>query len=303
MRLVAEKTGADEWTSSGRGEFLASLQARDVPATLADEPEGSVHLRSAARVFADCRPGVILLGSGLVGVPDAGGIFRTLWNLSVLSGARVIPLAAENNERGSFELRRGLAGEPVSAGPDWTGKKVLYFAGDSPLPQGKPAQFCVFQGSFWSDGARSADVVLPAAVFAETRGTFVNLEGRILRSLEALPPAGQARPDWWITAELARRLGSRAFDYRGPDDIAREVAAVVPGLAEAVRPPKNDRPVFVAENPDQVRRLLPVAAEPVQPGKAGIVAGPAQDSYRGLNLAREVKGLKKLRERTEGRHV
>jgi predicted molibdopterin-dependent oxidoreductase YjgC len=303
MRLVAEKTGAEEWTSSGRGEFLASLQARDVPATLADEPEGSVHLRSAARVFADCRPGVILLGSGLAGVPDAGGIFRTLWNLSVLSGARVIPLAAENNERGSFELRRGLAGEPVSAGPDWTGKKVLYFAGDSPLPQGKPAQFCVFQGSFWSDGARSADVVLPAAVFAETRGTFVNLEGRILRSLEALPPAGQARPDWWITAELARRLGSRAFDYRGPDDIAREVAAVVPGLAEAVRPPKNDRPVFVAENPDQVRRLLPVAAEPVQPGKAGIVAGPAQDSYRGLNLAREVKGLKKLRERTEGRHV
>lgn len=302
-RLVAERTAADEPDAAGRGEFIASLAGVDVSGALAGEPDGAAHLRAAARYIAEARPGVILLGSGLAGVPDAGRVIRMLWNLSVLSGARVIPLADENNERGSFELRRRLGGNPASAGSDVTGKKALYLAGDMPPLEGKPAGFFVYQGSFWGDSAQSADIFLPASVFAETRGTYVNLEGRIQHSLEAMPPAGESRPDWWITAELARRLGSRDFEYRGPDDITRELAAVVPALAGAARPQKTGRPAFVAENPGQARRLLPVPPGPVKPEETRPVTRPAEDSYRGLNLAREVKGLKKLRARTESRHA
>ena len=64
---------------------------------------------------------------------------------------------------------------------------------------------------------------LPAAAFAEKEGTFTNSERRVQRVRTALPPPGEARPDWWITCELAkrvaRRLGTdvgRQFDYAGP---------------------------------------------------------------------------------------
>jgi NADH dehydrogenase/NADH:ubiquinone oxidoreductase subunit G len=225
-----------------------------------------------------------------------------LWNLSVLSGARVVPLAAVNNERGSFELRRGLGETRAVGDAGWTGKKALYVAGEVPLAGGKPAGFIVFQGSYFNDCARAADVVLPAAVFAETSGTYVNLEGRIQHSTAALPPAGESRPDWWITAELARRLGKRNFGYAGPDEIARELAAAVPALAEAAASRKTGKPVFIAENPSRIRRLLPAPAGMEKAGAPAAVPGPSSDVYRGLDLALEVKGLRKLRTRTEGRH-
>ena len=302
-RLVAERTAADEETDAlDRSGFLASLPGFDISEATADEPPAAAHLRSAARILAECRPGVILLGSGLSGHPESGGIIRMLWNLSILSGARLIPLADESNERGSFELRRGLAKGMIVGAPAVTGKKALYICGDLPLPDGKPAGFTVFQGSYSSDCAQSADVVLPASVFAEARGTYVNLEGRIQTSLPALAPAGESRPDWWITAELARRLGSRDFDYAGPDSITRELAASVPALADAARPKPTGRPPFVAESPGSVRRLLPVIAGSSTSEPAAAETRSASDSYRGLDLAREIKGLNMLRARTEGRH-
>ncbi|OGD19536.1 MAG: hypothetical protein A2W03_01170 [Candidatus Aminicenantes bacterium RBG_16_63_16] len=302
-RFVGERTAADDSPASERGEFLASLERVDISGALADDPAGAAHLRSAARYLAEARPGVILLGSGLGGVPQAGRIIQVLWNVSVMSGARVIPLADENNERGSFELGRRLGGEKAPGGSGWAGKKGLYLAGDAPPTTGKPAGFLVYQGSYTNDSLQWADVVFPAAVFAETQGTYVNLEGRIQRSPQAMPPAGESRPDWWITAELAQRLGSREFDYAGPDDITRELAAAVPALAGAARPQKTGRPAFVAESPGGVRRLLTVTSESAESVENGPMAPPVNDGYRGLNLAREVKGLKKLRERTEGRHA
>jgi formate dehydrogenase (NADP+) alpha subunit len=303
-RLVAGSTAADEETDAlGRSAFLASLPGLDISEATPEEPAGAAHVRSAARVIADCRPGVILLGSGLSTHPEAGAIFRMIWNLSVLSGARAIPLADENNERGSFELRRARAKGSVGGGPGWTGKKALYIAGDLPSAAEKPAGFIIFQGSYANSCAGSADVVLPSAVFAETQGTYVNLEGRIQHSLEAMPPAGESRPDWWITAELARRLGSPDFEYAGPDDITRELVEAVPALDGAVRPQKAGRPAFVGEDPVQVRRLLPVAAGPVKAEAAATAPRAAGDTCRGLDLAQEVRGLKKLRARTEDRHA
>jgi len=88
--------------------------------------------------------------------------------------------------------------------------------------------FLVVQDSFLTETASKADVVLPAAVFAEKEGTFTNLERRIQRLRRALPPPGQARGDWEITAELARRLGAPGFDYRDASQIMDEVARVAP---------------------------------------------------------------------------
>ena len=78
-----------------------------------------------------------------------------------------------------------------------------------------------------TDTAACADILLPAAPWGEKEGTVTNSERRISRVRAFLPPAGEARPDWWIMTEVARRLGyTDAFDYRSPADIFREHAAL-----------------------------------------------------------------------------
>lgn len=78
-----------------------------------------------------------------------------------------------------------------------------------------------------TDTARLADVLLPAAGWAEKSGTVTNSDRTISRQRAVLPPPGQARPDWDILAEVGRRMGwTSAFDYQSPAEIFREFAAL-----------------------------------------------------------------------------
>jgi len=70
-----------------------------------------------------------------------------------------------------------------------------------------------------------AHVLLPAATWGEKDGTVTNSERRISRQRAFMAPPGQARPDWWIITQVARRLGfGAAFDYQAPAEIFREHA-------------------------------------------------------------------------------
>jgi formate dehydrogenase alpha subunit len=89
--------------------------------------------------------------------------------------------------------------------------------------------FLVVQDIFLSETAALADVVLPAASFAEKDGTFTNTERKVQRVRKAVEPPGEARPDWQIIVELANRLGaSPAWSYDGPASILAELAEVTP---------------------------------------------------------------------------
>jgi formate dehydrogenase alpha subunit len=302
-RLVMEEKSAPE-----AGEGLDPAECARVfegghavtPSAEGADPEPG--LASAARRLAGDGPAVILFGSGLAGGPHASRIVRILWNLALLTGARVIPVADENNERGTFELRRWLNGNQRGDEAALRPAGVLYCAGGLPEFQEKPADFLLFQGCHTQARLEFADAVLPAATFAEAEGTYVNLEGRIQKSRPVITLPGEARPDWWIFSEIAKRLGSAAFDYRAASDIAEELAGAVPALAEVARHHRKGRTAFVAEYPDQVRHFLPL---PAAPPPTGTAEGGLQvrDSYRGLDLAAEVKGLKKLRDRSGSRHA
>jgi formate dehydrogenase major subunit len=80
---------------------------------------------------------------------------------------------------------------------------------------------------FLTDTARVADVVLPAASFAEKDGTFTSTERRVQRVRRAIPPPGEARPDWQILEALAARLG-RPMGFVSPQGIFAEMAALTP---------------------------------------------------------------------------
>ncbi len=72
-----------------------------------------------------------------------------------------------------------------------------------------------------------AHVLLPALAWGEKSGTVTNSERRISRQRAFLPAPGEARPDWWIVSEVAKRLGfGAAFDYKSAADVFREHAAL-----------------------------------------------------------------------------
>ena len=78
-----------------------------------------------------------------------------------------------------------------------------------------------------TDTTRLAHILLPAATWGEKEGTVTNSERRISRQRRFLPLPGEARPDWWIISEVAKRMGFRqGFDYPGPAAIFREFAAL-----------------------------------------------------------------------------
>jgi assimilatory nitrate reductase catalytic subunit len=78
-----------------------------------------------------------------------------------------------------------------------------------------------------TDTSRHAHVRLPAAAWGEKSGTVTNSERRISRQRPFLPLPGEARPDWWIIGEVAKRMGfGVAFDFTSPAEIFAEHAAL-----------------------------------------------------------------------------
>jgi len=86
---------------------------------------------------------------------------------------------------------------------------------------------------FLTESVKQADVVLPAAGYAEVEGTTTNLEGRVTTLSRKVTPPGTAQPDWVIAADIAYRLGTD-LGLESPAQIAAEIAAVAPAFAGLV---------------------------------------------------------------------
>jgi len=115
--------------------------------------------------------------------------------------------------------------------------KALYVMGENPVlsdPDSnhirealEDAEFVVVQDIFMSETAEYADVILPAASFAEKDGTFTNSERKVQRVRKAIDPVGETKADWEIFTELANRMGYD-WDYNHPSEITDEIASVSP---------------------------------------------------------------------------
>lgn len=87
----------------------------------------------------------------------------------------------------------------------------------------------VVQDIFLTETAMFADVILPASALPEKSGSFTNTDRRVQLAQPALAPPGQARQDWELVQELARRLGLD-WHYTHPREIFAEMAAAMPSL-------------------------------------------------------------------------
>ena len=102
--------------------------------------------------------------------------------------------------------------------------------------------FLVVQDIFMHETGEIADVVLPAASFAEKEGTFTNSERRVQRVRQVIPPVGGSRADWEIVQEIAQRTAARlgvaavGFDHTSAASVFDEMASLTPmigGLSHA----------------------------------------------------------------------
>ena len=174
--------------------------------------QGACDMGALPNVFSDYRS---------VTKPENAAVFEQAWNIT---------LSRELGLRTPEMLDAMVAGE----------LKAMFVMGEDPVLTDADANhvrkamgaldFLVVQDIFLTETARYADVVLPAASYAEKDGTFTNTERRVQRVRKAVEPPGQARADWEIICDLAARMGY-AMDYESPADIFEEIRTLTPTYA------------------------------------------------------------------------
>ena len=171
---------------------------------------GNVHGALEMGLSPGILPGRVSLDGGRAWFSKAWGAVPDDRGLDALG---IASAAAANRIQGMVLV----GADPVSDFPDRTlARRALAGVG-----------FTVVVDCFLTDAAVHADVVLPAAGWAERPGTAANLEGRVTRLGQKVTAPGTARPDWMIAADLALRLGAD-LGFETLDALAAEIEALAP---------------------------------------------------------------------------
>jgi formate dehydrogenase alpha subunit len=170
------------------------------------------------------------------GACDMGALFNTLPGYTSLDND---DLFAKYEKAWKVKLPR-RPGKPATEVWDNVLKgdiRGLYIFGEDPVVADpnishvrqalEKVDFLVVQDIFLTDTAKMANVVLPAACFAEKDGTFTSTERRVQRVRKAVAPPGAARPDWRIFCDLSKLMGYE-MDYDSPEDIFEEIRTLLP---------------------------------------------------------------------------
>lgn len=151
--------------------------------------------------------------------PKVHAFFEELWGykLSDAIGLK-IPEMFDQAVEGKVKAMFVMGEDPVLSDPDANHVKHAF----------ESMEFVVAQDIFMSSTAEFADVVLPAACYAEKDGTFTNTERRVQRVRKAVESPGEAREDWLIICQIAHKMGAHGFDYTCAEDIFEEMRKAMP---------------------------------------------------------------------------
>ena len=140
--------------------------------------------------------------------------------------------------------------------------KAMYILGENPAmsdPDQHHArealaklEHLVVQDIFLTETAWHADVVLPASAHAEKCGTFTNTNRQVQMARPVIDPPGEARQDWTLVQEIARRIGLD-WNYAHPRDVFAEMAEVMPSLTNITwdRVDREDGVTYPCAGPDR----------------------------------------------------
>lgn len=192
-----------------------------------------------AKLWANAKKPLVIVGSGVAERSDAGSIFSAIAGLLQKNKDRLLKpdwngynlLHRHASRVGAYEV--GFA--PRSATKPAPPAKFVYLLNaDDVVPDSVPKDaFVVYQGHHGDAGAQIADVILPGSAYTEKSVTYVNTEGRPQLTRAAVPPPGAAREDWKIVRALAEVLGlhgSRVASYESVDDVRQRMFEISPAL-------------------------------------------------------------------------
>ena len=176
-------------------------------------------------------PVAILWGDGH-GTEDVVALAAAAQQLAARVNGSVMPLYRATNERGA--LGAGLA----ATADDLEGCEALICFGPpafSRIPSS--ARFVAVWDTVLRPEHGSPDVVLPAVTFAETQGSYTNLEGRVQFLRPVLPVEPPQRESWEVLCDLGLRLGVGGMDFLGIFHVQRAAAEAIAGFAALADPP------------------------------------------------------------------
>lgn len=195
-------------------------------------------------------PIVLIYDDSFPRVPDKDGALQAVAALAAALADRVslgvLPLLDDSNSMGARQLgvvardaQTGAWAEPVVDRLVEGGFRAAFILGAN-LVRDVPSlelqarlaslDLVVVHELMLTETTRYADVILPAASFAEKVGTFTNTEGRLQRLTEAVPSPGMARADWQILVDLSQYL-PQPLDFALPRDIWSDMGRSVPAFA------------------------------------------------------------------------
>jgi len=232
-RMLAKAKPAAMYYSMGVTQFQSGVNGvkscaniQMILGNLGVKGGGVNPLRGQSNVQGACDMGAlpnVYSGYQAVNVEDNKAKFMKMWeckvNLSAKPGLTIVEC-----------LNNAIAGNI----------KGLYVMGENPMmsdPNQHHVQealealdFLVVQDIVMTETAELADVVLPAYAFLEKEGTVTNTERRVQPLHRVVTPPGEAKEDWWITTEIAKRLGAN-WSYQSAREIFEEIRATTPSYA------------------------------------------------------------------------
>jgi predicted molibdopterin-dependent oxidoreductase YjgC len=236
-------------------------------------------VEKAARIFAQAKRAMILIGSGLWSYLNQKEIAIASSNLALITGhigkesCGIFILLEKCNTQGAVDM--GLFSEGKEDGKKdllqkaLEGKlKAFYFIGENPLVSspalgGKALEkipLIIAQDLFMTETAKMAHVVLPACSFVEKGGTFTNLERRVQKLNPLRLPLYQSKSDFDIFLSLLRLLES-PIPGDTPGAVFEEIGRVLPhyrGIQDGEQWPNNSPYLYAEGFPMGKAKLIPL---------------------------------------------
>ena len=308
-------------------KFLADSLAGRPSDPSAVAKHASVEIEALTRVLeilSAAKDLTVIIGPQVFHYANSDELAASLSTLSVQPSVNFIPLYFGTNARGALEMGvfpeispggsprkdKGLGLADITSGskevrsPEFELRssalgasvrpKVIYLVGDIPFLERPDCDFLIVQDTYLPPF--KVDAFLPAATFAESGGTLVNMEGRVqeivpIENPPEGPVTGFMRPDWQIFSDLARALQYSGMNYRTAQDVDEDIHRVVPDF-----PPRPDRMPRRMKTPteDGGRKTEGPRTRNQEPGAFLLVAEPAGYRHRGIDISSKVGGLGEL---------
>lgn len=299
---------------------LTSGEASSVKSGLADQK-----LMQVSNMLKKASSSAILVGSEFLHHNTSAKILNAIALLAKNIGAGILALPAQNNLYGSVlmgaypeflpgglssakienimdvQKNWGLDIQPYSTvSHSWlfasqNKLKVLYLIGETPIAGNREqADFLIWQNIYPPEDDLKPDLLLPAAAFTETEGTYFNGEGRIQKLNKAVNPPGQAMPDWKILSHLAQKMGVKGFEYQHTGKIHNEISSSVKRFGNFKRPDRKPKSLKCDGFFTPLENAFDGKKEADNNYPFLLTTSGIEHSYRGIALSNYVEGAKKI---------